>query len=805
MTAPLTAPFVLPSDVLLIPVAELSANDRARLDAADTDFAITRPRSRTSSSVVDADSAELLGRFRDARTIVEAVIDFSRARGADPHEVLTGAYPVFRRLISAGLLLPSGDQLAQPVVASFEAGDRIGDYEIVRRISLLYDVELYQALAHDGSLVLLKVARAAGGARIVRTLRHEAAMLERAADSSVPRLLHTGEQDALPWLAIEWREGVTPVRAGAEFRRTPGGAARQSMVALCASIADAYARLHASGLAHGDVHDFNVLVDRRGEATLIDFGLASDLGETTRGAPGRAGVFLYHDPELAASLLANGAGAPATAVSEQYAVGVLLYQVITGLPYLELPIRRESALRQILAADPLSFGARSASPWPEMETVLTRMLAKNPAERFASMADVANALRSIVVDDHSGGSSTSEASGASSASRTVSTTRIANAVFDRLTLDAALYRSGLPIGPQCSVNNGAAGIAYAWYRLALLHENGDDLAIANAWARRAVTWMDRDEAFFLRDKTIAPQNVGRAGLFHSAMGVHCVRALVANAGGDVWEANHAVDDMTVAARSRSDKWDLCLGRTGILLGCSLLHEAAIDPSPVVRKLGARVAQAMTQRLADAGVMSNSRSMDNLGMAHGWAGVLYALLRWCQATGSAPPPSVVARLDELAANGQHIGRGMSWLTYRDHSSSGMQSTWCNGDTGHALLWLLAAQALGDARYVGLAEQAAWNVADRGPNQMYDLCCGAAGRAYAFLALYRRTGDPLWLRRAKQFADHAGREIDPDAPTAHRLYKGALGAALLLFELEDPSRARMPLFEPEGWQWRRPRRA
>jgi hypothetical protein len=46
------------------------------------------------------------------------------------------------------------------------------------------------------------------------------------------------------------------------------------------------------------------------------------------------------------------------------------------------------------------------------------------------------------------------------------------------------------------------------------------------------------------------------------------------------------------------------------------------------------------------------------------------------------------------------------------------------------------------------------------------------------------------------------MDPDAANAHRLYKGALGTALLLFELEDPYRARMPLFEPEGWRWRRP---
>jgi hypothetical protein len=47
----------------------------------------------------------------------------------------------------------------------------------------------------------------------------------------------------------------------------------------------------------------------------------------------------------------------------------------------------------------------------------------------------------------------------------------------------------------------------------------------------------------------------------------------------------------------------------------------------------------------------------------------------------------------------------------------------------------------------------------------------------------------------------RESDPHAEEAHRLYKGGLGVALLATELEDPSSARMPLFESVGWRWPR----
>jgi serine/threonine-protein kinase len=216
-----------------------------------------------------------------------------------------------------------------------------------------------------------------------------------------------------------------------------------------------------------------------------------------------------------------------------------------------------------------------------------------------------------------------------------------------------------------------------------------------------------------------------------------------------------------------------------------------------------MARALTSRLVAAGSVHTSK-IDGIGIAHGWGGGLYALLRWSLATGQPPHAFVSERLEELAALGQHSGRGMSWPRFRDRNDGSLQSTWCNGDTGLVFLWLLAAEVLGEARYRELAEQAGWNVADRGPDRMVDLCCGSSGRAYAFLALYRETGDDIWLRRAQRFAQHAARDIDPDADDAHRLYKGALGVALLLNELEDPTRARMPLFESEGWQWlHRPR--
>jgi serine/threonine-protein kinase len=295
--------------------------------------------------------------------------------------------------------------------------------------------------------------------------------------------------------------------------------------------------------------------------------------------------------------------------------------------------------------------------------------------------------------------------------------------------------------------------------------------------------------------------VGRAGLFHSAAGVHCVRALVARAGGEPYAARMAEEAFMRASRARSDKWDLVLGRTGVLLGAAFLHEADPSPKPTIERFGNRAAQWLTRRLAAAGSPSSSKEISALGVAHGWAGGLYALLRWSVATRRPVDDTVVGWLNELASMGTRSGRGASWPRFRTQSDYSLQATWCNGDTGFVFLWLLASETLNDERFLIMAEDAGWNVADRGCERTADLCCGSAGRAYGLLALYRRTGDEVWLRRAKQFTDHAVRESDPDSEEAHRLYKGGLGVALLAAELEDPSSARMPLFEPEGWRWSR----
>jgi serine/threonine-protein kinase len=106
--------------------------------------------------------------------------------------------------------------------------------------------------------------------------------------------------------------------------------------------------------------------------------------------------------------------------------------------------------------------------------------------------------------------------------------------------------------------------------------------------------------------------------------------------------------------------------------------------------------------------------------------------------------------------------------------------------------LAQKCFGEQHYLSLARGAAWTAFEAAASGG-DLCCGAAGRAYALLSFYRQDGDPLWLERARGLGDRAAEMISKRHLRKDSLYRGEAGVCLLIDELAAPDRARMPLFE------------
>ena len=794
----ITEPLILPSDVTILPVTRLATRMRRRLRADAAGYAISRPQGRSRAKLLDARGAALLEEFKSAKRVAEGVLSYAAREGLDPEQVLQQAFPLLRDCYNAAFLVPAGSPEAAPILATRARGDRVGRFRVLRCVQLRDDTELYQCRSPEGALAAVKLVRPGAESQGGPQLAREAAVLRHLAGRGAPALLARGRHRGRPWIALSWRNGIAARVAAEELRTRATAGAPAPLLQLAISVTRAYARLHRNGVLHGDVHADNLLVDTAGRVTLLDFGLSEPHPPLRlAGRAGRGGVAAYLSPEQAgAELAGNGLPAP-TAASEQYAIAVLLYTLWTGHPPADFALDREAMLRQVQVRPPLPFARRGFPAWPALERVLARALAKAPGERFPSVAALADALADALaklrVPRRARPRHTATSSGDAKIEEFLERTHYAGAAFREWPGSPAMPP------PTGSIMFGAAGLAYALYRLACLRDDAGTLAVADAWLSRvefATTELDR---FTVAGSDLSEEVLGTVSPYHSVAGVHLVRSLLALATGERHAAGQAAGRFVETSTLACEQLDLSFGKAGTLLACTQLVEALTAgeaESGAVCGLGHRVLAELWTRLERV-------TLDRPGIAHGWAGVLYATLRWCAATRTPLPVRLPDRLRELATRAEPLGRGVYWpLRQRGEPDAGaphdIMSGWCNGPAGFIHLWTLAQEHCPHADYLALAEASAWT-AWEGRRSVPDLCCGTAGRAYGLLAHYRSTGAEIWLERARVLAEHAARALRRSrGPRPLSLYKGEPGIVLLLADLNHPETASMPFFESEGWR-------
>jgi hypothetical protein len=784
-------PFVIPEDVVLTSVRSLPAALRRELECEEDDCAITRPHSRTPSRVIDASTADLLRQFTEAKPITEAIIAFSRVNGTNAEETLVEAFPALQRLVNDGLLVLAGSNASKAIEATFSVGDRIDSFAVIDVVQVLEDSEVYRGEAADGQLAAVKVARPEG-AGLRRAFAREAAVLRSLDGSVTPRVLSDGSVDGgRDYLAVEWLEG-RDVSTSAQAFLARGETGRTFDVAR--RLLDAYAAIHGRGVLHGDVHPRNALVLADGSVRLIDFGLAdSDQLAGELRPRERGGVGFFFEPELAQARLDGHRAPRLNAAGEQYSVAALIYLVLSSVHYLRFSPEKQAMRRQIVEEEPVKFLDAGLAPSPAVEEVLGRALAKEPTERFGSMTDFAAAFRAAARSDRRHRRQRARDSLVAGA----------ETLTDSLLAKAELDSAGTFSAPTASLTYGAAGLAYGVLRLARAREDPALLALADLWSQRAVAHADTEDAFYNAELDITPETVGRSSPYHTRSGVHWVRACVSHAMADMVGFDEACRGVALVSQDLSANPDLTLGRAGTLLVYSSLVDLGrsiplVDLS-VVHEAGDSLAAGLTAELESMAPIAQERTLRFLGIAHGWAGIVYAILRWREASGHSTGDQLAIRLDELAGSAQRAEDGLRWPRVRQDRAaraSDFVPSWCNGSAGFVHLWLTAERVLGDVGYRELAIGAARDTL--GPAESgIDLCCGLAGRGYALLALHRASGDEHWLKEARRLTLRALRPQRTDSPLALSLYKGALGPALLAAELPKPATASMPLFEAECW--------
>jgi serine/threonine-protein kinase len=806
----LTGPLMLPLDLLVVPVSELPKHIREKMVYRQGDCALSRPHFRNPSLIVDAQAAELLREFRKPVTIVQAVIQYSSKKKTDAEQTLEEAFPMLERLFREHLLVPQGSCEQQRIQPLLETGMKVGGAEVIRCVQICEDTDLYCATSSDGETAALKVLRPNVRPEIEQLFNREAEALKRLDGSVSPRLLRSGVEGNHRYLLIEWCTGEDCSTATAKLKWWGDANVRERLIRFCAAILDAYAQLHAQGIIHSDIHPRNVLVGDEYSVKIIDFGLARITGAVNGFEPVlRGGIAFFFEPEYAKAVMAGAPPPPSTPLGEQYSLAALVYFLVAGEHYLDFSIDKNEMLRQIAEDTPLPFTRRGVQEWPELEQVLAKALSKRPSERFPSVAEFADELRSLTKSEP-------EAVGPYTAGTAQSRLPAAEDMLQKMLVRVGqagpLFESGLKVAPKVSVTFGSAGVAYGLYRIACTLGDARILALSDLWAARASRDSSLKDAFCCPDIKITSEVVGDISPYHTVSGVYIVQGLIAHAMGDELSQAMAVKRFLASiAEISCENLDLTLGRSGMLIGASLLLDAVLDHTlpggSSLIEFGNFALDRIWVEVQQLPPIRECRKIPYLGVAHGWAGILFATMRWCCSAGTPLPNQFEERLEQLSELVEYVGRRARWrcVIRENHcGNSGMHAAgWCNGSAGFVHLWILAHRMLGNSKHGVLAERAGFDVAEsKGP--IGNLCCGYAGQAYALLSLYKHTLDRSWLTRAHHQAQLAAQAmvefgaagIDRELTLrTESLYYGELGIAVLASELQNPDFAAMPFFESE----------
>jgi WD40 repeat protein len=214
----------------------------------------------------------------------------------------------------------------------------------------------------------------------------EAQAIARLEHPHVVQIHYIGEADGLPFLELEYVSGGSLDRQLDGVPWTPKRAA-----GLVEQLAQGIAEAHRMGIVHRDLKPGNVLLAGDGTPKIADFGLAKALGSE----PGLTRTeSILGSPSYMAPEQADGRASQAGPASDIYAVGAILYELLTGRP----PFRAATALEtleQVKAADPVP-PSRLVSGLPrDVDTICLKCLSKEPGQRYHSAEELADDLRRV--------------------------------------------------------------------------------------------------------------------------------------------------------------------------------------------------------------------------------------------------------------------------------------------------------------------------------------------------------------------------------------------------------------------------
>jgi serine/threonine-protein kinase len=236
-----------------------------------------------------------------------------------------------------------------------------------------------------GEAVAIKVLRAelAWEAEMRQRFMHEIRLARRVSHPNVCRIHEYGEDGAVRFISMELVDGVNLK----DVLRNRGLSTEEAFD-LALQLSDGLQAVHQHGIIHRDTKASNVMVDRQGVTKLMDFGIAKQAEAETSGftTPGQVlGTPEYMSPE-------HARGGKIDFRSDLYALGCVLFEIFTGQAPFRGPNAFATISKHFYEPAPLEGPLAALIPEP-LVPVLRTALAKEPSRRYASMADMRDALR----------------------------------------------------------------------------------------------------------------------------------------------------------------------------------------------------------------------------------------------------------------------------------------------------------------------------------------------------------------------------------------------------------------------------
>src|SRR5512143_1873226 len=275
--------------------------------------------------------------------------------------------------------------------SNLQPGQMLGAYRIINQVGQGGMASVYKAYqpSMDRNVAIKVLPRQLAESKEFATrFQQEARIIARLEHPHILPVFDYGESDGVTYFVMRYLEAGT-----LKSKMEAGPLSLNEIDRLFTQLAEALSYAHSHGIIHRDLKPANALVDEQGNIFLTDFGIAKLLESASprlTQTDAIMGTPAYISPEQAKAL-------PVDQRSDIYSLGIILYEMVTG----RVPFVADTPLAVILKqiSDPLPLPSAVKADIPEsIERVILKALAKEPADRYSTVAEFLAAWKRALED-----------------------------------------------------------------------------------------------------------------------------------------------------------------------------------------------------------------------------------------------------------------------------------------------------------------------------------------------------------------------------------------------------------------------